>query len=183
MDKRVILLLSGPVAVGKSTFGRELVDHHGFRTIRTGNYLQALAQESGSDSSRIGLQYLGDALDERTDFAWLVNDVAAPQIDSTRQHARWLLDSVRKARQIEHFRGRFSSDVLHVHLTAPEDVLRARYEARLAAGGEYTGGTPYTEAITSPNEAASRALIKIADLVIDTNDTLTPVTVLLPLLR
>lgn len=170
MDKRVIVLLSGPVAVGKSTLGRQLVEDHEFRTIRSGKHLQALAQQAGADTSRVALQRLGDALDERTDYAWLINDVAAPQIDSAPEHARWLLDSVRKERQVEHFRNCFATDVLHVHLTAPEDVLRARYEARLAGGSEYEGGTPYGVAVTHPNEMASRALIKIADLVVDAND-------------
>ena len=170
IDERVILLLSGPVAVGKSTLGRQLVENHGFRTIRSGRHLHDLAQRAGSDTSRAGLQHLGDVLDERTDYAWLINDVAVPQIDGAREHARWLLDSVRKERQVEHFRGRFGGYVVHVHLTASEKVLRARYEARLTAGVEYEGGTPYEVAVTHPNEVASRALIRIADLVLDTAD-------------
>jgi hypothetical protein len=170
MNKRLILLLSGPVAVGKSTLASHLVGEHGFRTIRSGKYLQTLALQAGSDTSRVALQHLGDNLDERTDYAWLINDVAAPQIDGTPEQARWLLDSVRKKRQVEHFRSRFAGDVLHVHLTAAENVLRVRYRARLAAGSEYEGGTPYEDAVKHPNEAASRGLVNIADLVVDTGD-------------
>lgn len=172
MNKRLILLLSGPVAVGKSTLASHLVGDHGFRTIRSGKYLQALALQAGSDTSRVALQRLGDNLDEQTDYAWLINDVAAPQIDGAPEQARWLLDSVRKERQVEHFRRRFAGDVLHVHLTAAEDVLRTRYGARLAAGAEYEGGTPYEDAVEHPNEVASRGLINIADLVVDTGGPL-----------
>jgi predicted kinase len=167
-EKLVVLLLSGPVAVGKSTLATQLVEDHGFRTIRSGNHLRSVATHLGSDSTRRALQELGDALDLRTDYLWLIDDVASPQVEAEPDHARWLLDSVRKKRQIEHFRSRFSH-VVHVHLTATEEVLRARYDARLAAGGEYEGGTPYDVAIAHPNEVASRGLIRIADHVVDSS--------------
>jgi ribose 1,5-bisphosphokinase PhnN len=77
---------------------------------------------------------------------------------------------VRKERQVAHFRHRFASAIYHIHLTAPEDVLRSRYESRLAAGGEYAGGISYDVALSHPNEVASRDLINIADLVVDTTD-------------
>lgn len=164
--KLVVLLLSGPVAVGKSTLAKKLVEDHGFRTIRSGNHLRSVAAQLGSDTTRRDLQELGDCLDLRTDYLWLIDDVASPQIETAPDHAHWLLDSVRKERQVEHFRSRFPH-VVHVHLTATEKVLRARYDARLAAGGEYEGGTPYDVAVGHPNEVASRGLIRIADLVVD----------------
>ena len=164
--KLVILLLSGPVAVGKSTLATKLVEDHGFRTIRSGNHLRSVAAQSGSDTTRRDLQELGDSLDLSTDYLWLIDDVASPQIEAAPDHAHWLLDSVRKERQVEHFRSRFPH-VVHVHLTATEEVLRARYDARLAAGGEYEGSTPYDVAIGHPNEVASRGLLRIADHVVD----------------
>jgi hypothetical protein len=41
------------------------------------------------------------------------------------------LVSVRKKRQVEHFRAAFADRVFHLHLNGPEDVLRGRYERRL----------------------------------------------------
>ena len=164
-EKLIVLLLSGPVAVGKSTLATQLVEGHGFRTLRSGNHLRSLATQLGTDPNRRALQELGDALDLRTDYLWLVDDMALPQIEAAPGHARWLLDSVRKERQIEHFRSRFPY-VVHVHLIATEEVLRARYGARLAAGGQYEGGTPYDVAFGHPNEVASRGLIRIADYVV-----------------
>lgn len=164
--KLVVLLLSGPVAVGKSTLATKLVGDHGFRTIRSGNHLRSVAAQLGSDTTRRDLQDLGDSLDLQTDYLWLIDDVASPQIEAAPDHAHWLLDSVRKERQVEHFRSRFPH-VVHVHLIAPEEVLRSRYEARLAAGGEYEGSTPYDVAVGHPNEVASRGLIGIADHVVD----------------
>lgn len=169
MEGRLILLLSGPVAAGKSTLSKALVENYGFKSIRSGRYLQTLAQDHTLDVSRQTLQMLGDGLDDVTDFAWLIDDVAAPLIDGEPNQTLWLLDSVRKARQVEHFRARFRDDVLHVHVVAPEEELRRRYEERLTKGGEYEGGTPYDEAITHPNEVSSRALGKIADLIVNTS--------------
>lgn len=155
------------MAAGKSTLSTTLVENYGYKSIHSGRYLQMLAQDRALDVSRRTLQMLGDGLDDVTDFAWLVDDVAAPLIEGEPDQKLWLLDSVRKARQVEHFRARFRDDVLHVHVVAPEEELRRRYEERLRKGGEYEGGTPYDEAISHPNEVSSRALGTIADLIVD----------------
>lgn len=170
MDARSILLLSGPVAGGKSTVTRDLVNDHRFIPIRSGAYLEALARQRGEDTSRRGLQILGDELDARTDFAWLIDDVAVPLIQATPSHDRWLLDCARKPQQVEHFRKRFGSKVPHLHLVAPEKELRRRYDSRRESGGEYEGGTSYDEAISHPNERTSRALGNIADVTLDTTE-------------
>ena len=51
-------------------------------------------------------------------------------------------------------------------MTASEDVLRKRYTTRLAVTGDTT---PYEIVITHENEVASRGLISIAELVLDTS--------------
>jgi adenylosuccinate synthase len=76
---------------------------------------------------------------------------------------------VRKERQVEIFRQRFGRAVRHVHLTAPEDILRQRYEARLASESTHVGITPYNEMAEHPNEVSSRSLIRLADAVFDTS--------------
>lgn len=165
-----ILLLSGPVACGKSTLARALVHDQGFRLIRSGAYLETLARTRGGDTSRRALQILGDALDAQTGFAWLIDEVAAPIIDAAPAQVGWLLDCARKPEQVAHFRRRFGGRVVHVHLVASEDELRRRYNARLSIGAEYMGATPYDEAIAHPNEKISRTLGDIADATIDTSD-------------
>ena len=170
MHTGFILLLSGPIAAGKSTLSKTLIETHGFKAIRSGQYLQSLARSQGLDISRSVLQKLGDDLDEKTDFSWLIDDVAFPLIEGDAGQSRWLLDSVRKPRQVEHFRARFGSQVFHVHVVAAEHELRRRYEQRLNAGGEYEGATSYDDAIGHPNEQASRGLVAIADLTVDSSD-------------
>ncbi len=165
------MLLSGPIAVGKSAVANALINRHRFASIRSGQYLRALATMHGKGHSRTDLQELGDELDNKTDYAWLVNDVAVAALHAMPGQDRWLLDCVRKTRQIAHFRERYGAAVLHIHLTAPEELLRARYEERIAAGGEYAGNTPYPVAATHPNELSARGLIELADLTIDLHRT------------
>src|SRR5262245_34102732 len=113
-----ILLLSGPLAVGKSTAATELVQFYGFGKIESGRYLAQLAADSNLDGSRAGLQRLGDDLDVKTDYRWLISDVTLPLVSARPEIKRWLLDAVRKRRQIAHFRTEYGSRVAHVHLNA-----------------------------------------------------------------
>lgn len=164
---KAIVLLSGPIAVGKSSIAVALQDHHGFSRISSSGYLKGLAAKQGLGNERPILQRLGDDLDVLTDYRWLIDEVAKSTIQSRPEVSRWLLDSVRKQRQVEHFREQFGASVLHVHLTAPEDILRQRYESRAASAGNNQEATPYELAIGHPNEIAARQLIRIADHVAD----------------
>jgi hypothetical protein len=163
---KLLLLLSGPVAVGKSGVANALIKNHGFTSIKSSAYLRAQAAYDGLIESRTNLQKTGDRLDDETDFKWLVDDVAVPTIAAKPRSARWLLDSVRKTRQVEHFRKHFGNSVFHVHFTAPERIIEARYNDRLLAGHE-VGRVSYATAVAHPNEQSSRSLIDIADLLID----------------
>lgn len=163
----LLLLLSGPVAVGKSAVANELARASDFRGIKSGKYLADLARHRGKGTDRTSLQCLGDQLDQDTDYLWLVDDVATAAINAEPTVHKWLLDSVRKKRQVEQFRMRFSASVFHAHLTAPEIVLKQRYDSRLSAGGEYLGNVPYEIAVNHPNEVSARDLNCMADCVID----------------
>jgi adenylosuccinate synthase len=164
-----IVLLSGAVAVGKTTLRQELLSSHGFDYVRSSGYLMQLAKERGMAASRTALQDLGDELDMATDYRWVVDDVARPAIAVSPHQQLWLVDAVRKERQVSHFRDAFAGRVLHVHLHADECVIRARYEARQIASAEQADFTPYDVAVQHENEVLSRALISRADLVIDTS--------------
>lgn len=160
----MLVLLSGPVAVGKTTLRQDLVAAHQFDYVRSSGYLKRLAEQRSLGGERTGLQDLGDELDRLTDFRWLLDEVAKPGFAAFSDRRRWLVDAVRKHRQVEHFRAAYGDAVLHVHLDASEAVLRQRYAERHDV-------TPYDDAIQHANEIASRSLIGIADLVIDMGST------------
>jgi hypothetical protein len=163
---KLLLLLSGPIAVGKSGVANALIKGHGFANIKSSAYLRLQTASNGISESRTNLQKTGDRLDDETDFNWLIDDVAKPAIAANPDNARWLLDSVRKRRQVEHFRNHFGRSVFHVHLTAPESIIEARYNDRLLAGDE-VGNITYATAIAHANEQSSRSLIDIADFLVD----------------
>lgn len=160
-----LVLLSGPIAVGKTSVREELLAKHGYNYVRSGAYLTALASKQGQEGERrTSLQDLGDRLDRETDYRWVLDEVARPAFAADQSQLLWLVDAVRKRRQVEHFREAFGRLVLHVNLDAPEEILRQRYSARLVNARD---ATPYDVAIRHENEVASRDLIHIADLVLD----------------
>jgi len=159
-----LLLLSGAICAGKSAVAKALGNLASFHKIGSSDYLRAYGRERFPAENRRELQELGDLLDHETDFQWLARDVAIPAIEASPEVPNWLLDAVRKPKQVEHFRKRFGSAIHHIHLVAPEDVLKARYAFRPDANE-----TPYERAIAHPNEHASRSLIGVANDVFDTS--------------
>jgi len=158
-----LLLLSGAIGSGKTEVAKELIRAFQFVKIASSGYLTSLIppdELKERDERRRQLQELGDRLDVETGYRWIVDPVAIQAIQGTPSTENWLIDAVRKKRQVELFRERFGSVVRHVHLTASEEVLRSRYAEK---GGDYDA------AIAHPNEVNARSLQKLADLVLDTS--------------
>lgn len=139
-----------------------------FKKISSSSHLRALAQQRGLPETRATLQELGDLLDEETSFSWLVDDVASIQVENEPDQLSWYVDAVRKPEQVRYFRGKFPN-VLHVHLTAPEEALRARFAKRARDGDEAKSPDSYERCVAHPNEQSSRSLCDTADLIIDLN--------------
>lgn len=157
-----IVLLSGPFKVGESTVTGELVQQFGYLKISSSDYLRSLSpgvERLEPAQARLRLQEAGDDLDRKTDFRWVVDPGATSAVANAPDAFNWLFDAVRKRRQVEHFRGKFGSAVMHVHLTAPDDALRIR---------SGLSDTAYGIAASHPNEVNARSLIDIADRVFDT---------------
>ena len=160
----ILVVLSGPTAVGKSTLSTVLTTTHGFAVIPTSAHLKSLAADRGIAPTKDQLQNLGDELDVQTNFSWVVEDVLRPSVSHGGENRRWLLDSARKQRQLELIRRDYGPAVFHVHLTADEELLRERYQARSRVVPDHAN---YDEVSSHPNELESRSLGRFADLVID----------------
>jgi len=163
MNGLSILLISGPLAVGKTSIREVLTARHGYVAVQSSPYLKELAALRGIIVERASLQRLGDALDLETRFSWIVYDVARPQIAAKPEQLLWVVDSVRKTEQVRLFRDCFGSAIMHVHFTCSESVLRNRYDMR----GRQDDAVAYEEAISHPNEVSSRSLSQIADRIVD----------------
>ena len=126
----MILLFSGPAAVGKSTACSVLEKFHGFIPIKSSSYLRDAARTNSREITRASLQEIGDQLDVDTDFKWLIEAVAKPQMSLMPNQQLWFVDSVRKMKQVQHFKNIFGSQVTHVHITASEELLKCRFTHR-----------------------------------------------------
>lgn len=158
-----LLLLSGAIGSGKTKVACELIKNFGFVKIASSGYLSSLIpaeERKEGDERRQQLQELGDRLDDETGYRWIVDPVATQAIQDSPDTQNWLVDAVRKKRQVELFRERFGILVRHVHLTASEEVLRSRYAQK---------GSDYDAVITHPNEVNARSLESLADLALDTS--------------
>jgi len=165
-----ILLTSGPIAVGKSSVVNALLSRFDFKCISSGNYLKELAESKGMAPVRENLIKLGDGLDIKTDYSWVVNQVTYNILKLDNSHSKWVFDSVRKKKQILYFRKKYENCITHIHFTAPEEILKNRYLERIVKGSAKDVST-YELAINNPNENEARSLGDFADYQIDTSSS------------
>lgn len=146
------------MASGKTSVAVALQEGYGFVPISSSAFLREQLAARNMPADRQHLQELGDSLDKATDFSWLIESVASPVINAQPHIDNWLLDAVRKPRQVELFKLQFAGLVRHVHITASESVLQQRYAERGA--GDLA---QYRAAVSHPNEQSARSLAGLAD--------------------
>jgi adenylosuccinate synthase len=156
-----IFLLSGPLAVGKSTLREQFEVRFGAIRLSTSQFLKSL--ENTNDRKR--LIELGLEQDQKTDGKWVLQAVR-PQIEQGKSNSIFLIDAVRTDRQVFHFRDVYGSRIVHVHLTAPLGVLRQRYKERDSTLNEFE---TYDEAAQFGTERNIETLANIADVVVETH--------------
>lgn len=158
---RRIILLSGPIASGKSTLGGLLVDRFAVQRLVTRDLLRAHVP----DLERRLLQNAGDKLDRQTKGRW-VADALVRLVGDFDESAMIVVDSVRTVAQADEVRRAFGSVVTHVHLSAPVGVLASRYKRRRGPIRELKS---YAAVRENATERGVEELCDIADVVIDTN--------------
>jgi adenylosuccinate synthase len=161
MAKRIIVL-SGPVASGKTTLGDTLVERYGFKLQKT---LELIRIAQKTDLERGALQLAGEALDRRTGGRW-VADALGRALLNFPADATVLVDSVRIEAQVKAIREAFGPRVTHVHLTAPLTELTRRYRKRPRRLKELSS---YEEVRANKTERNVENLSSIADVVVDTH--------------
>ncbi len=164
-----LVVLSGPIAAGKTSFGEALQGRFAIQKISTRKYILA---HTDCAEERAALQAAGDTLDRITGGQWVADAVMEQSAGASEEELVLLVDSARIVGQVQKLREQFGSDsVRHVHLKAPEYILEARYLARSPEMREFA---TYAEAKQSPTEAAVGALEQVADVVIDTSTAKPP---------
>jgi adenylosuccinate synthase len=160
MAKRIILL-SGPVASGKTQLARALVERYGFLTIKTRKLIESLVHVP---NERGALQKAGEQLDEETNGQWVAQALAR-EVSRLPDDCSVLVDSIRIEQQAEAIRIAFGPLVVHIHLTAPTDVLSNRYSSRTPSVEEFSS---YEQVRADKTESGIENLAAIADILIDT---------------
>ena len=158
-----LILISGPVSSGKSTLSHDLADRFGFAVYRTREWLGRRLREDSAD--RANLQRKGDRLDVQTRGRWVLEELTKELSSQADQLV--IVDSVRTKDQTEAIRNAYGPIVTHIHVTAPLEVLRKRYEQRRKL--ERRDLTDYEQVRQNQTEQHVDALRDVADIVIDTN--------------
>lgn len=161
MTARVILL-AGPIAVGKTAVAEHLAGQ-GACHIRVRLALADLLNEHPDD--REALQRGGSELDRRTSGLWLRNYV----LDRTDGESPLVVDSLRTVRQTEPMLTIPNSAL--IYLRASDATRRQRYELS-ASNDEMKRRTSYDITARHPAEMQVTDLIPLASEVLDT-DSLT----------
>jgi adenylate kinase family enzyme len=156
-----IVLLSGPVAAGKTTLADDLTAA-GFKRLSTRDAI--LRRMPSTPFSRDALQQAGEQLDATTHGEWVAEEVDDFAVQ-TKGPGRIVVDAVRIIEQISAVRSRAAVPVLHVHVNAAADVLRDRYESKR---GQLLELADYSHLRANPTEAQVGRLAEVADLIIDT---------------
>lgn len=164
-----IVVLSGPVGAGKSTLGRDLASEFGLAYVRTQDLMRDVATARGVtlEPERRAMQEFGERLDEETEGRWVADEVAELVASGHANGGLVIVDAVRIVGQIDALRSAFPSNVTHIHVHAPKDVLGARYEARENSG--LTELSSYAEVASNRTEANVSSLEADADVAIDTS--------------
>ncbi len=160
MAKRIILL-SGPVASGKTRLATALVERYGFVSIKTRKLIESLVRVP---NERGALQKAGQQLDDETQGQWVAQALAR-EVSRLPDECSVLVDSIRIEKQAEAIRVAFGALVVHIHVTAPTGILSDRYADRTANVKEFAS---YEQVRADKTENAIESLAAIADIVIDT---------------
>jgi adenylosuccinate synthase len=154
-----LIVLSGPVAVGKTSFVDALARLGGARRISTSAYLI----KQGTKNERDALQKAGAALDAADKGKWVVKALTSQLKPGD---TLIVLDAARIQGQVEALREAFPGKVAHIHLHADDEILSKRYLDRPSDRREFA---TYDEVKAHPTEAAVPELEKHADFVLDTD--------------
>jgi cytidylate kinase len=159
-----IVLMAGPIAVGKSTAARRFAEDVGGEVVSVRRALvDVLGLTPAAD--RATLQREGADLDQRTRGKWLV-DYLVERVDTGTGPI--VVDSLRTVRQTEPILLYAPRSVL-VYLDAHTTTRRLRYAAA-AASDPVKRSVPFDDAMNHPTEQRVGDLRALAHLVVDTDD-------------
>lgn len=171
-QRKIILMLSGEIASGKTTLAENLAKAFDFKLFKTREAIKDLAKKQlkGQPPDRTFLQKFGTQQDKKNDGKWVLEYFQNDFNFSFEKGSFYVVDAIRFGKQIEHFRNAFSYAVVHIHLTASPKCLQKRFLERPEVHGlsRIAALDKYHEAKSDPTEMRVHHLAADADLTIDT---------------
>lgn len=159
-----VVVLSGPIAVGKSELADRLVTSHLFTPFKTSMALKRRLQASKREITRQSLQEYGAKLDDDTDHNWICDEL------KSQSHTKIIVDCCRTAKQVASIRNFFGWRTIHIHLTATINTLSERLERRKEIENlDLFENIDIDVALAHKTESEEFALKQMADLVLDTD--------------
>lgn len=155
-----VVVLSGPVSVGKTTLAHGLVDLCGAATLNTGRLL--LQRFGDRVPDRRQLQELGESISRREGANWFI---PALELLAAEGHPLLVVDSIRTKAHLRAAALAFERCV-HLHLIASDGVLLQRYTQRVGSG--YRELSTYDEVRRDESERRIGVLREQASLILDT---------------
>ena len=165
MDRRIILL-SGPVASGKTTLAHNLAEQFGMNVLRTKDLLTSALEHTGRPG-RADLQLEGERLDRETGGMWVLESLER-ELRGRQARESIVVDSVRIQQQIDAIREAYGRAVTHIHMTAPYSVLEERYGNRQRESA-IPDSLTYGGVRSNETEFAVDDLRSAADVVVDSD--------------
>lgn len=164
-----IIVLSGSISSGKSTLAKGLAEKYCGFIVKTNEYVKGQTKLKDGKYLREDLQKTGDRLDKKTKGKWVIDYIQEEEnklIDQKKSFDLLIIDSVRLEKQIDGIRQAYESKVLHLHLSAKDEVLAQRYSAREAKFEEFSD---YGKLRKNKTEKNVKNLSEKADAVITTD--------------
>jgi adenylosuccinate synthase len=131
-ERKIIILVSGEIASGKSTLAHKLEENFNFKVLKTRDALIDLARKKlkGQEPDRTFLQNFGTTLDKKDGGKWVLDYFQNNSDFSLANGSLFFVDAVRIQKQIDYFRKAYSFIVFHIHLTASQECLKQRFLTR-----------------------------------------------------
>ena len=169
-QNRLIVVLSGEIASGKSTLAKNLSKVHGFKLLKTRDALIKHASSRINIKNRGALQKFGEKLDKDTKGEWIVKYFQS-EINASN---RIVIDSIRIIEQVNSLRNAYGhQNVMHIHVHASPDALEKRYFSRnnIKDLNDIEATHKYKTYKANSTEQKVKDLIHEADLVIEAENS------------
>src|SRR5687767_12676276 len=122
----VVVALAGPLAAGKTTLARYLVQSFDFAEVTSRKILERELQASGAIITRAALQELGQRVQDQRGELWMTDQIVRliPSGKAT------VIDAVRHVESVRCLRATLGTRLKVVFVTAAPSTRRARFLAR-----------------------------------------------------